>query len=121
MMNKGRALMNPQELQRTMDFILRSQADAVIRMQRWEERWEKRSDEQQQKIDNLIAAVREAARAIHDAAKSIRVHEKKIRILEKAQQQTSRRVAGMRDIIKILSRLEVRQAGRLDRLEKYKQ
>ena len=34
--------MTPQEVQRTMDFILRSHADAVIRMERWDER----SDEQ---------------------------------------------------------------------------
>jgi hypothetical protein len=66
LMKRGKQLMTPQEIQRTMDFILRSQADSVIRMERWEER----SDEQQQKIDELIVTVRDAARAIHEAAKA---------------------------------------------------
>ena len=100
--------MTPQEVQRTMDFILRNQADAVIRMERWEER----SDEQQQKIDDLIVAVREAANAIHDAAKSTREHKKKIRAVEKSERKTTRRVESMRDIIRILTRLEARQAKR---------
>ena len=105
--------MTPQEIQRTMDFILRSQADAVIRMERWDER----SAEQQQKIDDLIVAVREAAKAIHEAAKSIREHERRIRSLEKSQRQTAGREGSMKDIIGILTRLEARQAKRLDRLE----
>ena len=120
--------MNPQEIQRTMDFILRSQADSVIRMERWDER----SNEQQQKIDELIAAVREAARAIHEAAKAgedaakasrdairaNRNHEKRVRALEKSKRQTARRVESMRDLIRILSRLEAHAAKRLEQLEK---
>ena len=99
--------MTPQEIQRTMDFILRSQADAVIRMERWDER----SDKQQQKIDDVIVALREAA-------KSIREHNKKIQSLEKSERHTARRVDGMRDVMRILSRLEARQANHLDQLEK---
>lgn len=99
--------MTPQEVQRTMDFILRSQADAVIRMERWDER----SDKQQQKIDDVIVALREAAKAIHE-------HTKQIRSLEKSTRQTTRRVDNMRDVIRILTRLEARQANRLDQLEK---
>ena len=106
--------MTPQEVQRTMDFILRSQADAVIRMERWDER----SDKQQQKLDDVIVALREAAKAIHDAAKSVREHKKKIRSLEKSTRQTTGRVDNMRDVIRILTRLEARQANRLDQLEK---
>ena len=106
--------MTPQEVQRTMDFILRSQADAAIRMERWDER----SDKQQQKIDNVIVALREAAKAIHEAAKSIREHKRKIQSLEKSGRQTARRVDSMGDVIRILTRLEARQANRLDQLEK---
>jgi hypothetical protein len=32
-MKKGKSLMSPREIQRMMDFILRSQADAIIRME----------------------------------------------------------------------------------------
>ena len=106
--------MTPQEVQRTMDFILRSQADSVISMERWEER----SDEQQQKIDELIIAVREAAKAIHEAAKAGRDHKKRIRTLEKSKRQTTRRVESMRELLRILTRLEVHSSKRLDQLER---
>ena len=112
--------MSPQEVQRTMDFILRSQADAVIRMERWDERSDKQQqkiDDLQEKIDDVIGAVREAAKAIHDAAKSISDHKKKIRTLEKSERQTTRRVESIRDILRILTRLEARQVTRLDQLE----
>ena len=120
-MKRDKASMSPQEVQRTMDFILRSQADAVIRMERWDERSDKqqqKSDDLQEKIDDVIGAVREAAKAIHDAAKSTSDHKKKIRTLEKSERQTARRVESMRDILRILTRLEARQATRLDQLEK---
>jgi methyl-accepting chemotaxis protein len=121
--------MTPQEVQRTMDFILRSQAGAVIRMEHWEER----SDEQQQKIDGLILAIREAhdaireaAKVAHDAAKagrdtirSIREHERRIRSLEKSKSRITRRVDTMRDIVRILARLEAHSSKRLDQLEKH--
>ena len=120
--------MTPQEIQRTMDFILRSQADAVIRMERWDEQSDKQQeridvlqekiDGLQGKIDDVIGAVREAAKAIHDAAKSTSDHKKKIRTLEKSERQTARRVESMRDILRILTRLEARQVTRLDQLEK---
>lgn len=106
--------MTPQQIQRTIDFILRSQADAVMRQERWDER----SAEQQQRIDDLIFAVREAAQAIHEAATSIREHKQKIRSLETSTGQTTRRVESMRDILRILTRLEARHAKRLDQLEK---
>ncbi len=121
LMKKGKALMTPQEVQRMMDFILRSQADAVIRMERWDERsdeQQEKTDDLQQKIDDLIVTVREAAKAIHEAAKSTSDHKKRIRTLEKSQRQTTRRVESMRDILRILTRLEAHQTKRLDQLEK---
>ena len=108
--------MTLQEIQRMMDFILRSQADSVIRMERWEER----SDEQQEKIDELVLTVREAAKAVHEAAKSIGEHKKRIRTVEKSKRQTMRRFDSMRDLIRILTRLEAHSAKRLDQLEKGK-
>ena len=46
-MKKGKPLMPPQEIQHLMDFILRSQADAIVRMEVWEEkseRWQERHE-----------------------------------------------------------------------------
>ena len=106
--------MTSEEVQRTINFILRNQADAVIRMERWEER----ADEQQHKIDEMILAVREAAKAIHEAAKVSREHERRMRSLEKSNKRITRRVDGMRDILRILARLEARSGKRLDQLEK---
>ena len=117
--------MSPQEIQRTMDFILRSQADAAIRMERWEEKserrmeiWEERSARQQQQIDAVIVAVQRAAKAIYDAAKASSDHDKRIRALERSQRRHGRRLDTMRDVMAILTRLEARQAKRLDQLEK---
>ena len=110
--------MSPQEIQRTMDFILRSQADAVVRMERWDERWEERYARQQQRIDDAFLAIRTAARAVRDLAKETRDHKKRIRSLERSQGRTTTHVDTMRDVIRILTRLEARQAKRLDQLEK---
>ena len=108
-----------------MDFILRSQADAVIRMERWDERmekrmeqWEERSDKQQQKSDEAKADMRQAAKLIHETARLARNHEKRIRSLEKSKRQSTRRFEGMRDVVRILVRLGALQGKRLVRLEK---
>ena len=124
--------MTPQQRQRTIDFILRNQADAVIRMERLEERmekWEDRSEEQQEKIDELIRVfhettekafelVHEAAKASRDAARMAREPESRIRGLEKSQRRTTGRVDNMKDLFRMLARLEARSAKRLDQLEK---
>jgi archaellum component FlaC len=75
--------MSPREIQRTMDFILRSQADAVIRMDRWEEEWEERFrlwDERIQKqIEAIHAENRETARLVHDLKRETRELKREVR------------------------------------------
>jgi hypothetical protein len=53
--------MTPQEIRRTMDFILRSQADSVIRMEHRDE-----------EIEKLTVTVRENANAIRESRADIR-------------------------------------------------
>src|SRR3989442_14505455 len=104
-MKRGKPQMTPHQVQRTIDFILRSHADAAIRMERLEERMERgedRSEEQQQKIDELILVVHEAARASRDAVRAsrdavtaARAHEKRIRSLETSETRITRRMDSM--------------------------
>ena len=61
--------MTSRQIRRTMDFILRSQANAVIRMERWEEehqRWKEEHeswDERfERKLNQLSDEVKKAAR-----------------------------------------------------------
>ena len=135
LMKRGKPQMTPDQVQRTIDFILRSHADAAIRMERLEERMERgedRSEEQQQKIDELILVVHEAARASRDAVRAsrdavrasrdavtaARAHEKRIRSLETSDTRITRRMDSMRDILRTLARLEAHSAKRLDQIEK---
>ena len=60
-------LMTPEEIQRTMDFVLRSQADSVIRM----ERIEADHDKLQQKVDTLSDATRNLLEASHNLLHTI--------------------------------------------------
>src|SRR5256885_3269153 len=90
-MKRGKRLMTEQERQRTIDFILRSQADAVIRqdrweermeerMERWEERWEERWDKHQREMEKLRVEVREFAKAAHEALEATRKDRKSTRL-----------------------------------------
>ena len=70
--------MTPEEIQRTMDFILRSQADSVVGMERMKENMEaahanfqKQDGKLQEQLDILAAAAR-------DLVKVSRRHEKRI-------------------------------------------
>ena len=83
--------MTEQERQRTIDFILRSQADAVIRQELWEERWEqreerweKRFDKHQREMEKLRAEVHEVVQAARELTTESRAHERRIRRLEKS-------------------------------------
>ena len=123
--------MTEQERQRTIDFIPRSQADAVIRQERWEERmeeraerWEERFDKHQREMEKLRVEVREFAKAAHEALEATRTltrhgveHERRIRHLEKSEKRTTRRIESMSDVMRFLSRLEARSAKRRDELE----
>src|SRR5215510_473747 len=81
--------MTEQERQRTIDFILRSQGDAVIRQERWEERMEERVGRWEERferdMEKLRAEVREFAKAAHETLKATeklarenREHERRI-------------------------------------------
>ena len=114
--------MSPREIQRTMEFILRSQADAVIRMDRWVEEWAERSkqwderiklwDEKFQKqVEIVHAENRETAKIVHETAKEVREiakanrRQQRIHFLEKSERRTTRRLVGLADIRRTLNRL----------------
>ncbi len=106
--------MTTQEIQRMMDFILRSHADSAIRMDRCDE-----------EIEKVIVTVRENAKAIRENRADIRkltrdqrAYEKRLRDSEKSKRHRANRLEGLRDIMKILSRLTAVQSKRLDQLEK---
>ena len=120
--------MTEQERQRTIDFILRSQADAVIRQDRWEERMEQRMERWEERferdMEKLRVEVREFAKAAHEALEATRTltrhgveHERRIRHLDKSEKRTTRRIESMSDVMRFLSRLEARSAKRRDELE----
>ena len=48
--------MTPEEIQQTIDFILRSQADSTVRMDRMEERFQRQDERLQAQIDDLASA-----------------------------------------------------------------
>ena len=117
--------MTPQEIQRTMDFILRSNADSVIRMERLEETWEKFEEklnawraEVQDTLRGAEKLIRENAADIRAIARANRAHEKRIRTVEKSRQHIARRAESTRDLMKILTRLAAVQSKRIDRLER---
>jgi hypothetical protein len=119
--------MTPEQIQRTMDFILRSQADSVIRMQRIEEdrkKWEEKRKqwEENAKTENadLRRTVKGISREIRDLLKSQRNYEKRLRTLQDSEARKGARYEGIRDVIRILTRLTAAHSKRLDRIESSK-
>ena len=138
--------MTPQEIQRTMDFILRSNADAFVRMDLWEEkndRWQEQFQEKldrlQQKLDQLqekldqtedklgraAATVQQATKlsmqAMRDSRRATAAtgkQAKKIKTIEKSTRLVQKRSESMRDLMKMAMRLFAHQSKRLDDLEK---
>jgi hypothetical protein len=91
--------MTPEEIEITMDFILRSQADSVVRMDRLEERMEAadkrfqfRADHLQEKLDLLASAARDLLQAERSHGASIRRMEKAIETLAKIADGHSKRI-----------------------------
>ena len=76
-----------------MDFILRSQADAVIRGELLDERIQKA----QREIDELVAESREFRR-------EQRKYEKRVRTLEASDRRTRIRVRGIKDLMMLFSK-----------------
>src|SRR5262245_23963836 len=122
-------LMTPQEIQRTMDFILRSQADSVIRMDRieeqrrkWQEKFEARDAVIQREIRSLTREHREFMKSQQKYEKRLRILEERDRrtrkILEERDRRTSIRLTGIQALMRILARLVDIQSNRLDELQK---
>src|SRR5713226_3435051 len=86
-MRLRQTLMTPREIQRTMDFILRSQADAAIRMDRWGEEWEERVRVWDAKIQKQIEAARAENR---ETAKLVQQNTRQIRELKKLAAKNAR-------------------------------
>ena len=124
LMKKGKSLMTPREIERMMDFILRSQADAAIRMEQSEEqheRWLQRIDD---RLERAIAAVEQAAKLSRDAMRETRAsrtvareHEKKIKTIQRSHGFLKRRSDDMKQLMKLVMRLLDHQSKRLDALE----
>ena len=85
-------MMSPEEIQRTMDFILQSQANAAIRMEEVEENHRR----QQQEIDGLIVIS-------HDL----------VRVSRLSLQKTD----GLEENLKAIRQLLESSLKRIDRLE----
>lgn len=123
--------MSPEQIQRTIDFILRSQANAVIRMERWEEqheewkeeheKWEvehqRRMQEIEEEMKKAVAAIKRAFFAIEQVARVSRRHEKKIETLGQSTSVVKRRSDDMKQLMKMAMRLLAHQSKRLDALE----
>ena len=110
--------MTPQEIQRTMDFILRSNADSVIRMERFEEEFGAWNAEFKEDLQELKEELREVAADIRAITKANRAHEKRTRALEASDRRTRIRVRGIKDLMRLFNKRADLHAKRLDRLEK---
>jgi hypothetical protein len=121
----GKRLMTPQEIQRMMDFILRSEANAAVRREKFEEEFEARHAKIQRDIDDLAAQIRnllktqrEHTKTQREYAKSQRNYEKRMRALEASDRRTRRRVEGIKDLMRLFSERSDIHSKRLDRLER---
>jgi hypothetical protein len=92
-------LMTPEEIQRTMDFILQNQANSVVRLEQIEE-GHKRFQEEIQIIQPQIASLTSAARDLLEVS---RYH--------------GERIGRLDNLISVLTQLAEYQSKRLDRLE----
>jgi len=116
--------MTLQEIQRMMDFILRSHADAMIRMDQWEETFDRdrevhneRLDRLERDIDKLQATVRELTGLTRKVFKETEKQQKKIKTLGRSTRFAKRRSDSVADLMKLAMRLLAHQSKRLDALE----
>ena len=109
--------MSPREIQRTMDFILRSQAGAVIRMDRWGEEWEERFRIWDEKIQKQIEATRaenrETARLVHQSTRDIRDLKRGIHKLTGELQAANRDTRELKKIVREIATANRRHEKRL--------
>ena len=95
--------MTPEEIQKTMDFILRSQADSVIRMERFEERMERseeRMDRSEERMDRLDERMERHVSSMEAADKKF--HAK----AENLQEQLDLLATAARDLLEVSRRHE---------------
>ena len=112
-----------------MDFILRSHANAMIRMEKWDERWE---DEVRAPLREVTADIRALERTVraHEKSnrayeksnraheKSHRAYERRMRALEVSDRRAPTRVKGIKDLMKLFSERTDIQSQRIDRIER---
>jgi hypothetical protein len=110
--------MTPQQTQRMMDFILRSQAGSVIRMERMEEKWKKWEERFQARAAKIQDQLDLLARETRELLKSQRDHERRMRELEASERRATVRLNSMKDVMKFLmKRLDV-HSSRINHLER---
>ena len=110
--------MTPQEIQRMMDFILRSHANAMIRMEKWEESWDERWEKEiREPLREVTADVRALERTVRAHEKANRAYERRMRALEVSDRRTRTRVKGIKDLMKLFSKRTDIQSKRIDRIE----
>ena len=127
--------MIPEEIQRTMDFILRSQADWVVRMDRSQEKQEKLEqnfekiqqnfEKMQQNVEKTQQNVEKTQQSIEKTQQDIdaligvtRDHLVVTRQLLETSRLTTTRLDRSEDLIVLLTRIAESHSNRLDRLEK---
>ena len=117
--------MTPQEIQRTIDFILRSQADSVIRMERMEaqrKKWEDKRQKWEEKFEARHALIQREIRSVtrehRQFMKSQWKYGNRLRTLESRDRQTRKQLVGIQTVMRILTRLADVQSKRLDELQR---
>jgi septal ring factor EnvC (AmiA/AmiB activator) len=121
--------MTPEEIEQTMEFILRSQADAVVRMDRIEE---ERKEQQnlasklQEQIGTLGGIVQEHLGMTGQLMETTRALQESNRIMSERVQQESERLNRESerrdradDLLAVLTRIAEAHSIRLDDLEKH--
>ena len=123
--------MTPQQVQRMMDFILQSQTNFFVRMERWEEESEKRYAKIDEDIAVSASLIKEAAKLARENAAAIRVMEKerrayerrmraeerKVKALEARDRRTRKRITGIKDLLKLFNNRQDLHSKRIARLE----
>jgi hypothetical protein len=110
--------MTPQEIQRMMDFILRSNANFFVRMEKSAEELHTWRAEVQETHRKTAAEIRDLLKSQREHAKSQQRYEKRLRALEASDRRTRRRVEGIKDLLKLFSKRADVHSKRIDRLER---
>jgi DNA-binding transcriptional regulator YbjK len=131
--------MTPQEIQRMMDFILRSNANFFVSMEKSKEELQAWRAEVQETHRKIAAEIRDLLKSQRKHAEILQKHEKsqqryersqqryersqqryekRLRALEASDRRTRRRVEGIKDLLKLFSKRADVHSKRIDRLER---